>query len=295
MYLTGMYTALITPFQGDSVDEKGLRTLIRRQIRAGVDGILLLGSTGEWPTLSLPEQEVIVGIGAEECKGKVTLVVGVGTNCTRTTIERSLWAQDLGADALLISPPYYNKPSQKGIYCHFEAISNAVTTPIVVYNVPSRTGVSIDPLTLYEISELPNIVAVKDASANLGWTSDVLHRVNDFTLLSGDDLLTLPIMASGGHGLFSVLANLIPEPMVALVSALDSGDYEEARRLHYKLLPLFKATFFESNPMPIKEAMRYCNLPSGPCRLPLTEMTEPHRESLRTLIHDAGLVTAPAQ
>lgn len=296
MYLTGMYTALITPFRGDEVDLEGVRTLIRRQIAAGVDGVLLLGSTGEHSTLSREECEQIVRIGVEECKGRVTLMVGTGSNCTRTTIEQSLWAEDLGADILLIVTPYYNRPTQKGLYCHFEAVARAVSTPIILYNNPARALVSVDPLTLCEIAELPNMVAVKDCTNNLSWTSDVIHhlgnRSTSFTLVSGDDIAALPIMAVGGQGLISILSNLLPERMVALVRAIDRGEMAEARRLHNELLPLFKATCFEPNPIPIKEAMAICGLPSGGCRLPLTGMSEPHRESLHRLLQEAGLIPA---
>lgn len=298
MYLTGVYTALITPFRNGRVDVDGLRQLTRRQIAAGVDGILALGTTAETPTLSHEEQEVVLRTIFEECHGKVTLIAGTGTNATATSVVKAQWAQTIGADALLVVAPYYNKPTQRGIFHHFEAICNEVDIPVIVYNIPGRTGVNIDPLTLREIAELPNVVGIKESSGNIEQAADMIHVIGNpsrpFSLLSGDDANTLPIMALGGRGAFSVLSNLTPERVVSLVRALDEGNYEEARRVHYELLPICKALFLETNPMPIKEAMNFCGLPAGPCRLPLCEMSTTHRDSLLRILKAHGFAPVGA-
>lgn len=294
MYLTGVYTALITPFKREAVDVEGLAKLARRQVAGGVDGVLALGCTAETSTLTYAEQETVLQAILNECQGKVTVIVGTGTNATSSTIERSQWAQQLGADALLVVTPYYNKPTQRGIFHHFEAVCSEVDIPIIVYNAPGRAGVNIDPLTLREIAELPHIVGVKECSGSIEQVGDIIHHIGSptrpFSLLTGDDGDTLATMALGGRGVFSVLSNLVPEQMVNLVQLIDRGDLDQARRLHYELLPLFKAIFLETNPMPIKEAMNLCGLPAGTCRSPLCAMSEPHRDALHRIVQASGLI-----
>jgi 4-hydroxy-tetrahydrodipicolinate synthase len=296
MYLTGVYTALITPFKREAVDVDGLTKLAKRQVAGGVDGVLALGVTAETPTLSFEEQEIVLQTILNECQGKITVIAGTGGNCTKSTIERSQWAQELGADALLVITPYLNRPTQRGIFHHFEAVCNAVDIPVIVYNSPGRTGVNIEPLTLREIAELPNIAGVKESSGDIAQTGEILHYVdhNDrpFAVFSADDAEILPMMALGGRGVFSVLGNLIPEQIVQLFDAIEQGDLNQARKIHYELLPLFKASFLETNPMPIKEMMNLCGLPAGPCRSPLCAMSEPHRNALHRIVQELGLVPA---
>lgn len=276
MIKDGTITAMITPFAGEQVDQEGLRKNIAHQMDCRVDGILFLGTTGEASTLLPKEQELIVSIGVEEAQGKVPVWVGTGSYCTKQTIEKTKKAKDLGADCALIVTPYYNKPTQEGIFRHYEAITKAVDFPIVVYNIPGRCGINIETSTLLQIAKLPNIVGLKEASGNVSQAADVLCAIDyhglNLKIFSGDDALTLPMMALGGVGVISVLSNLVPDKIVNLVSAARKGDFLNARKLHCELLPLCKALFIETNPVPIKTAMNLCGLPAGDCRLPLYAM-----------------------
>lgn len=284
MNISGLYTAMITPFKNDEFDEAGFRENLRFQVASGVDGVVVLGSTGEVASLTDQEREQIVKIAIEEASQSIQVIVGTGTNSTRSTIDYTQKAKELGADAALIVTPYYTKPTQRGIYQHFEAISRTVDIPIILYNNPSRTGINVEPLTLREIAMLPNVVAVKEASGDIHQVSDYLHH-NSIAVLSGDDSMALPLMALGGHGLISIASNLVPIPMRAVID----GD----REMHFRLFPLFKGLNFETNPIPIKEAMNRCGLPAGNCRLPLHEMTEPHRAALHQLLQELELCTIP--
>jgi 4-hydroxy-tetrahydrodipicolinate synthase len=278
--LTGLHTVLITPFHADgSLDSDGMRLLIRRQLASGVDGIVVLGTTGEAPTLSNEESDLLMQLTAEELSGHDTaFIVGTGTYSTANTIEATRRAQQLGADAALIISPYYNKPTQEGIYRHFKAIAEAVDLPLIVYNNPPRTNRNIEIPTLLRLAGIPNIVATKETSGNLLQMADTLLALSevrpDFLVLSGDDNLTFPLMCLGGHGVCSVASNLLPDQVKALVNATANGDWITARQLHFELLPLFNGLFIETNPIPIKTAMNLYNLSAGPCRLPLCEMQE---------------------
>lgn len=276
MNLKGTITALVTPFKDHQLDEEGLAHNIRHQIANGVDGILVLGTTGEASTLSLDEQERVILIAVQEAKGKVPLWVGTGSYCTRQTIEKTQRAKNLGADGVLIVTPYYNKPTQEGVFRHFEAISKAVEIPILLYNIPGRCGINIETATLLKIAALPNIVGVKDATGNVQQAGEVIHAVISkyphFKLFSGDDALTLPMMSLGAVGVISVVSNLIPGHIVALTNAALQGDFDVARQIHFQLLSLFKVAFIETNPVPIKTAMGLCGMPAGECRLPLYQM-----------------------
>lgn len=295
MRIEGLYTALITPFQKGKIDEKGFCKLIDRQVEAGVDGIVVLSTTAETPTLTEQEQEHLIKLAIKQIKGRSGIIVGTGCYSTAATIEMTRKAKKLGADAALIITPYYNKPTQKGLFLHFEAISNAVDLPIIVYNNPARTGINTEVLTLCEIATLRNIVSVKETSPSIRHIGDVIHHLvskeSSFTVLSGDDDITLPVMALGGHGAISVLSNLLPEKMTDLVAAMRTHDLITARKLHEELLPLIKGINFETNPMGIKEAMNWCGLPAGECRLPLSPMGKNHAEALHRLLKDAGLGT----
>lgn len=293
MCLKGTFTALITPFVDDHIDEKGLVRNIHHQLSGGITGIVFLGTTGETATLTDEEQKKIIEIGVHETKGKTTVIVGTGSNSTRTTIERTKRAKEMGAEMALIVTPYYNKPTQEGIYRHFEAISSQVDIPVLVYNIQGRTGVNIETPTLLRIAGLPNVIGVKEASGNINQVADVLLTVRkkypSFTVLSGDDGLTLPMMSLGANGVISVVSNLVPDRVSSLVNAALKGDFQTARMVHEELSPLFKAAFIEVNPTPIKHAMNLCGLAAGHCRLPLCEMKRENQEILATKLREMGL------
>lgn len=294
MKLSGTITALVTPFINQGLDEEGLAYNIGYQIAKGINGILPLGTTGESSTLSPEEQARVISIAVREANGKVPVWVGTGSYCTRQTIEKTKRAKDLGADVALIVTPYYNKPTQEGIYRHFEAVSEHVEIPIVVYNIPGRCGTNIETSTLMRIAGLPNIIGVKEASGNINQAGDVLHSIVEkyphFLLFSGDDALTLPMIALGAVGVVSVVSNLVPDHVIALVNAALQGCFELARDIHYQLLPLYKTAFIETNPIPIKTAMELCGMPSGGCRLPLYQMASENINILRQLLLEMRLM-----
>ncbi|MBA3721008.1 MAG: 4-hydroxy-tetrahydrodipicolinate synthase [Parachlamydiaceae bacterium] len=287
MLLKGLITALVTPFDSKGkLDESGLRQNIQFQIKNKVDGIVLLGTTGETPTLTHQEKERIMQIGFEEIKGKAKLIVGTGSYSTQQTIEDTIIAKNIGADAALVVVPYYNKPTQEGIFKHFQALCEAVALPICVYNVHGRTGLNLKTETLIRISNLPMVIGVKEASGMLDQIDEIIQKfVNKpFSILSGDDALTLPIFALGGHGIISVVSNLIPKALKELVEACQNSDFEKARLIHQKLTPMYKAAFIETNPIPIKTAMQMCGMPSGFCRLPLCDLVPENKEKLQHII-----------
>lgn len=288
MQLKGTITALITPFINQQIDEEGLVQNIHYQIEQGINGLLLLGSTGEAFTLSPIEQEKVIKIAVKEAKGKVPIWVGTGSNCTRQTIEKTKRAKDLGADMASLVTPYYNKPTQEGIFRHFEAIATQVDISLIIYNVPARCGVNIETATLLRIAGLPHVLGVKEASGHVNQVGNTLYTLLEkyphFAVFSGDDTLTLPLMALGAKGVISVVSNLIPKQMVGLVNAILKGDFEYARKLHYQLLPLFNTSMIETNPIPIKAAMDLCKMPAGECRLPLCSLQPENLNHLRQLL-----------
>lgn len=294
MPLKGTITALITPFIHGQLDENGLKENIRQQLQAGINGLLVLGTTGEDPTLTPEEQEKIISIAVQEGKKKVPIVVGTGQYCTKKTIEKTKKAQDLGADAVLIVTPYYNRPSQEGIFKHFEAISQQVNLPIYLYNIPSRSGTNIELPTLQKIATLPNIAGIKDASGNVIQATETVHAIckknPQFRIFSGDDVLTLPMMSLGAHGVISVVSNLVPHQMVNLTKYALEGRFDLAQQVHYELLPLFRMSFIEVNPAPIKAAMQMCGRASGSCRLPLCDLLPENRAKLLNLLHEMRLL-----
>ena len=295
MKLKGTITAMITPLIHQEIDETGLIANIQEQMSHGVDGILVLGSTGEAATLSQEEQKKVLSITLREAKNKTPIWVGTGTNSTKTTIENTKQAKDMGADVALIVAPYYNKPTQEGIYRHFEAITKNVEIPIVVYNISGRCGVNIETSTLERIAQLPNIRGVKEASGNVSQVGDVIQTIvkkyPDFLVFSGDDILTLPMIALGAHGVISVASNLIPKQVISLVREALKGDFIQARKIHQELHPFFKGIFIETNPIPIKTAMNMCGKPSGPCRLPLVELSSDNLNALRHLLSKMQLLS----
>lgn len=287
----GVTTALITPFLPDlEVDYEGLRRNVRFQIENGVTGLLPLGTTGEAPTLSEAEKEKVVRTVIEEVKasGKpIPVMAGVGTNSTHKTMEAAWKAEEWGVDALLVVTPYYNKPTQEGIFSHFQAINDAATKPIVVYNIKGRTGVNIETPTLSRIAGLKRIVAVKEASGDITQMMDVLAKIPKLAVYSGDDILTFPLICLGGQGVISVASNLYPAQVVAMVESVLACDLMAAKQLHNKLLPIFKGAFIETNPGPIKYAMSQKGLAGGPLRLPLVEMGKENRARMDSIL--AGL------
>ena len=292
--IEGLYTAMITPFDSqDAVDEKGFRTLIMRQLTARVSGIMVLGTTGEAPTLESHERDEVIKIAIDEAQGKIPVMVGCGTYCTKTTVTHAKQAQKFGASSLLIVVPYYNKPTQEGLYEHFKAISSEVSIPICIYNVAHRTGKNLETDTLERLAQLPNIVSVKDCSGSLSQMTDVLERIafkkRFFSLLSGDDAFTFPLLAIGGHGVISVLSNLVPRAVKRLVDTAQE-DLVQARAIHYSLKPLVSATFIETNPIPIKRMMQIAGLPAGKCRLPLSSLEPANEQKLQELMKNCGIV-----
>ena len=294
MDFKGTITALITPFRGNVLDREGLEQNIAFQLESGVSGILPLGTTGEAPTLSLDERETVIKCAVAQVKGRVPVWVGTGSCSTQETIAKTRHAEELGADAALVVTPYYNKPTQEGIYRHFEAVAEATSLPVVVYNIEGRCGRNIETSTLKRLSEIPNIVGVKEASGSMLQMSEVIREIahvrEDFAVLSGDDALTLPLMALGGIGAVSVVSNLVPKEMVALTTAVLEGRFDEAKVMHHRLFPLFRASFLEVNPVPIKEAMSLCGMPSGSPRLPLCEMLPENRMRMKETLLTVGLL-----
>ena len=289
--LEGVFPALITPFTKDGeLDEERLRSLVEFVAENGVAGVVPCGTTGESATLSYEEHERVIDI-VVDCS-KVPVVAGTGSNSTREAIELTKYAEDAGADAALLITPYYNKPNRRGLIEHFKAVADATELPLVLYNVPSRTGLNMTPDVVAELADVPNIVGIKEASGNISQVAKIIRatRDKDFVVLSGDDALTLPIMALGGKGVISVAANIVPREMSELVAAMLKGDYERARELHFRLMPLFEAMFLETNPIPVKKAAELLGLANGTLRLPLAELSEENEEKLRAVLRDLGLL-----
>ncbi len=286
----GVSTALVTPFRAGEVDEDALRDLVEIQIEAGVDGLVPCGSTGEAATISHPEHRRVVEVVVAAAKGRVPVIAGTGSNNTREAIDLTLYARDAGADGALLISPYYNKPTQEGIVAHFAAVARETRLPLVVYNVPSRTASNILPATMARLAEIDFIVGAKEACGDVVQISHVVASCpDDFTVLSGDDGMTLPVLAVGGRGAISTTSNVAPVEMVALVRAFLSGDVAEARRIHGRLLPLFEALFCETNPIPVKAALAILGRIGDEIRLPLTEMSRKNRDSLQVLLKELEL------
>lgn len=288
----GCGTALVTPFRKDfSLDEATLRVLVRRQIQAGISFLVPCGTTGESPTLSQEEHLRVVAITIEEAKGKVPVLAGAGGYNTHHVIETAREAERMGAEGILSVTPYYNKPTQEGLYHHFKAIASATSLPIILYNVPPRTNVNIDPPTLRRLAEIENIIGVKEASGNISQITQVIQQVpEDFLVLSGDDALTLPIAAMGGRGIISVASNEIPAEMTRLAQLCLAGKYEEARIMHRKWLPLFEVNFIETNPTPVKAAMGEMGLLEPVFRLPLVPPRTESLAKIRAVLESLALL-----
>jgi 4-hydroxy-tetrahydrodipicolinate synthase len=288
--LTGCGTALVTPFTGSGdVDEKALRSLVDWQIGEGVHFLVPCGSTGEAATMSPEEQCRVIEIVVDAAKGRVPIVAGAASNDTKRAIALSRSAKRAGATHLLHTSPMYNKPPQRGIIAHYKAIAETVDLPIVVYNVPGRTGSNIEAKTTLALAQMPGIAAIKEASGNLGQIMDILRdRPSGFSVLSGDDEMTLPVMAGGGDGIISVVANATPRLMAELCECMRKGDLDGARERHFRLLPWMRAAFVESNPLPVKAAVAMLGRIENVLRLPLVPMAESHNTLVRTALTTAG-------
>ena len=292
MRLKGAFTALVTPFKNGRIDEEAYRALIEWQITEGINGVVPCGTTGESATLSHKEHEAVIRICVEQVNGRVPVVAGGGSNNTTEAISLTRFAKDAGADAVLHITPYYNKPTQEGLYQHFKAIAENVDIPLVLYNVPGRTGVNMLPATVARlVRDVPTVCALKEATANLTQVSETIELCKGkLTLLSGDDFTILPTMAVGGVGVISVLSNILPKDTACLCRAMEEGDYEEARRLHFKMMPLTRLLFCETNPTPVKAALALMGKIGPEMRLPLVPMSEPNEKKLRQELERLNLI-----
>ena len=284
----GTFTALVTPFRNGAIDVSAYEKLIETQIAAGITGIVAVGTTGESPTLSSEEREQVIRLAVTSAKKRCIVLAGTGSNSTHHAMADTKMAEKIGVSGALLVAPYYNKPSQEGLFRHFKTIANATSLPIMLYNIPGRCGVDIGTDTVVRLAtECRNIVSIKEASGSVERVSELRARLPEaFTILSGDDSLTLPFMSVGAVGVVSVASNLFPAEICALVRAFESGNMTEGGKLHGKLFPLFKALFIEPNPVPIKTALGWRGAISGECRLPLCEMTEANQVRLRKTLED---------
>lgn len=297
MQLRGCGTALVTPFHQDgSIDEAALRNLVAWQVESGIDFLVPCGTTGETPTLSHDEWLQVIDVTIEVVAGRVPILAGATSNSTHDAVEKAKEvATRPGVNAILTASPYYNKPTQEGQYRHFRAIAEAVDKPLILYNVPGRTGANIEPATLARLAELPNVAGVKEASGNMAQIAEVCNAVPEhFLVFSGDDAITLPVIALGGVGIISVASNEIPHEMAEMTRAALNNDWDTARRLHRKYLALMQANFIESNPLPVKAVLAMMGKIEEVYRLPLLPMRRDTRSRLQKVVTEAGLVTKPA-
>jgi 4-hydroxy-tetrahydrodipicolinate synthase len=288
----GSLVAMVTPFREGKVDEAKLAELVEFHVGNGTDGLVPCGTTGESPTLSHGEHKRVVELVIAAARGRIPVIAGTGSNSTAEAMEMTVHAARAGADAALLVSPYYNRPTQQGLYEHFRAIAQAAPDlPLIVYNIQSRTAVNIETDTLARLSQIPNIVGVKEASGSLDqMTSVILACGSDFTVLSGDDSLTLPLMAVGGRGVISVVANFLPREVTELTHAALDGDWKRAREVHHRLFPICRAMFVETNPIPVKEAMAMLGMIRAEWRLPMCPMSDANRDRLRKVLTGAGIL-----
>ncbi|HEX4630162.1 MAG TPA: 4-hydroxy-tetrahydrodipicolinate synthase [Chthoniobacterales bacterium] len=279
----GTYTAIVTPFRDGEIDVPALEALVEGQIADGVTGVIAVGTTGESPTLSAAEREQVIRVTVEVGKGRCQVLAGTGSNSTSATITATRAAEKMGVDGMLVVAPYYNKPNQEGLFRHFQAIAQATSVPIMLYNIPGRCAVDIGPDTVERLAmDCANIVSIKEAGGSVDRVSELRARLPEaFTILSGDDALTLPFLSVGAVGVVSVASNLFPAEVVALVQAFRTGDTKSAREMHIKMLPIFKDLFIEPNPVPVKTALSWRGAMSAECRLPLCEMSAANQARLR--------------
>jgi 4-hydroxy-tetrahydrodipicolinate synthase len=280
----GSFPAVVTPFKNDKIDKEAFQNIIQMLVDQGVDGIVCAGSTGEAATLSDEEKCDLVTFTRDVVDDDMPIILGTGTNNTKTSITLTKKAKDVGADGVLMVSPYYNKPTQEGLYQHYKAIAEAVDIPIILYTVPGRTSSHIMPETVARLAEIDNIVAVKEASGNLDNVTKILTLSPDFTVLSGDDSLTFPMLCLGGSGVISTTANIAPKDFYEMCHSYFDGDLLNAQKMHYKTFPLIKAMFIETNPIPVKAAMKHLGWLNGDIRLPLTPMSENNFERMKKIL-----------
>jgi 4-hydroxy-tetrahydrodipicolinate synthase len=294
---SGAFTALVTPFKNGEVDVEALEGLVEFQIRQGANGLVPCGTTGESPALSEEEDRIVIETVVRTTSGRVPVVAGTGSNSTDMAIKYTKMAEIAGADGSLQVAPYYNKPTQEGLFRHFAAIAESTSLPLILYNIPGRTSVTIDVETMARLAEVPNIVGVKDSTLSMNMISDVKHLCGEeFDILSGDDPMTLPLIALGGTGVISVASNVAPGAVSDMVASLLSGDFERGRELHYQLLPLFRALFVETNPIPVKAAASLLGLCSDELRLPLVPMSGGNLRMLQEVMEaSANLLPTPEE
>jgi len=288
---SGSIVAIVTPFRNGKVDERAFGDLIEWQIANGTNGIVPCGTTGESATLTNDEHHRVIRLTVEVVKGRVPVIAGTGSNSTDEAISLTRHAKEAGADGALLITPYYNKPTQEGLYRHYKAVAEAVDIPLVLYNIPGRTGVNMLPATVARLAVMKSIVGVKEGSGSVQQASDIAQACGDrLTVLAGDDALTLPMMAVGAKGVITVTANIMPKEMSQLVASFQAGRIDEARRIHFLLSPLFAALFFETNPIPVKEAMGMMGKIDPELRLPLCAMSADNRSQLTRVLKEMRLV-----
>jgi len=287
----GAIVAIVTPFKNGRVDEEKLRELIEFQIENGTDGIVPCGTTGESPTLSHEEHDRVIEITVDAVKKRVPVIAGTGSNSTAEALRLTEHAREVGADGALMVCPYYNRPTQEGLYQHYKTVAEKVKIPIIVYNIPGRTGVNLLPETMARLAKVPGIVGTKEASGSLKQMHEVIQLCGpDFAVLSGDDFFTYPLLCLGGHGIISVISNIVPKDMAALVDAFAAGDLQKAKNLHYRMAPLVDSLFIETNPTPVKAALAMMGKIEFEVRLPLAKMSEANYEKLRKIMINYGLL-----
>ena len=288
---TGSLVALVTPFKQGMVDEDKLVELVEFHVQKGTNGLVPCGTTGESATLSHEEHQRVIEITIKAARKRIPVIAGTGSNNTEEALMLTRFAQEAGADAVLMITPYYNKPTQKGLYLHFKKVAEEIDIPIILYNIASRTGVNLEPETLARLAGIKNIIGIKEASGNLDQVSRMISLCGDkITVISGDDSLTLPILAVVGKGVISVIANILPAEMSTLVKEYLQGNVNKAREIHYRLYPLIRALFIETNPIPIKTAMALMGMIREELRLPLAPMEESNRDRLKKIMQDYGLI-----
>ena len=287
----GAIVAIVTPFKNGKVDERALRELIEFQISNGIDGIVPCGTTGESPVLSHEEHDRVIEITVDAVKKRVPVIAGTGSNSTEEALRLTKHAHEVGADAVLMVNPYYNRPTQEGLYQHYKYIAEKVPIPIIMYNIPSRTGVNMTPDTMARLAKIKNIVGVKEAAGSLQQMQEIMTACGpDFIVVSGDDWFTYPLMCLGGHGIISVIANIAPADVSALVDAFNAGDMKKAKDLHYKMTPMVASLFIEVNPVPVKAALNLMGKIEYEVRLPLAKMSDANYEKLKKQLQAYGLI-----
>ncbi len=287
----GAIVAIVTPFKNGKVDERALRELIEFQISNGIDGIVPCGTTGESPVLSHEEHDRVIEITVDAVKKRVPVIAGTGSNSTEEALRLTKHAHEVGSDAVLMVNPYYNRPTQEGLYQHYKYIAEKVPIPIIMYNIPSRTGVNMTPDTMARLAKIKNIVGVKEAAGSLQQMQEIMTACGpDFIVVSGDDWFTYPLMCLGGHGIISVIANIAPADVSAMIDAFNAGDMKKARDLHYKMTPMVASLFIEVNPVPVKAALNLMGKIEYEVRLPLAKMSDANYEKLKKQLQAYGLI-----